>query len=46
MITKQKGTYDVYGLDAKKRKYVYDVIDAICILKHLYLKLVNYFIEV
>ena len=30
MITKQKGTYDVYGLDAKKRKYVYDVIDAIC----------------
>ena len=30
MITKQKGTYDVYGLDAKKRKYVCEVIDAIC----------------
>ena len=30
MITKQKGTYDVYGIDAKKRKYVCDVIDAIC----------------
>lgn len=30
MITKQKGTYDVYGVDAKKRKYVCDVIDAIC----------------
>lgn len=30
MITKQKGTYDVIGRDAKKRKYVCDVIDAIC----------------
>lgn len=30
MITKQKGTYDVSGMDAKKRKYVCDVIDAIC----------------
>ena len=30
MITKQKGTYDLYGMDAKKRKYVNDVIDAIC----------------
>ena len=30
MITKQKGTYDVLGMDAKKRKYVCDVIDAIC----------------
>ena len=30
MITKQKGTYDVIGIDAKKRKYVCDVIDAIC----------------
>ena len=30
MITKQKGTYDVLGLDAKKRKYVCEVIDAIC----------------
>ena len=28
MITKQKGTYDVMGIDAKKRKYVCDVIDA------------------
>ena len=30
MITKQKGTYDVVSIDAKKRKYVCDVIDAIC----------------
>lgn len=30
MITKPKGTYDVIGIDAKKRKYVCDVIDAIC----------------
>ena len=30
MITKQKGTYDVIGIDAKKRKYVCEVIDAIC----------------
>ena len=30
MITKQKGTYDVYGIDAKKRKYVCEVIDSIC----------------
>ena len=30
MITKPKGTYDVIGNDAKKRKYVCDVIDAIC----------------
>ena len=30
MITKQKGTYDVMGIEAKKRKYVCDVIDAIC----------------
>ena len=30
MITKQKGTNDVLGLDAKKRKYVCDVIDAVC----------------
>ena len=30
MIAKQKGTYDVIGLDAKKRKYVCDVIDAVC----------------
>ena len=30
MITKQKGTYDVVGIDAKKRKYVCEVIDAIC----------------
>lgn len=30
MITKPKGTYDVIGTDAKKRKYVCDVIDAIC----------------
>lgn len=30
MITKQKGTNDIYGINAKKRKYVCDVIDAIC----------------
>lgn len=30
MITKPKGTYDVIGVDAKKRKYVCDIIDAIC----------------
>ena len=30
MITKQKGTYDVIGIDAKKRKYVCECIDAIC----------------
>ena len=30
MITKQKGTNDVIGIDAKKKKYVSDVIDAIC----------------
>lgn len=30
MITKPKGTYDVIGIDAKKRKYVCEVIDAIC----------------
>lgn len=30
MITKPKGTYDLYGVDAKKRKYVNEIIDAIC----------------
>lgn len=30
MITKPKGTYDVYGLDAKKREYVNDIIKGIC----------------
>ena len=30
MITKQKGTYDLIGENAKKRKYVNDIIDAIC----------------
>ena len=30
MITKQKGTYDIYGLEAKKRMYVNDILDAIC----------------
>ena len=30
MITKQKGTYDVYGVEAKKRMYVNDIIHAIC----------------
>lgn len=30
MITKPKGTYDVYGLDAKKREYVNEIIKGIC----------------
>ena len=30
MITKQKGTYDVYGELAKKRMYVNDVLNALC----------------
>lgn len=30
MITKQKGTYDIYGETAKKRAYVNDVLAALC----------------
>lgn len=30
MITKPKGTYDIYGDLAKKRAYVNEVIDALC----------------
>lgn len=30
MITKQKGCHDIYGTEAKKWKYVSDLIDAIC----------------
>ena len=30
MITKQKGTYDIYGDLAKKRMYVNDVLNALC----------------
>ena len=30
MITKPKGTYDVYGIDAKKREYVNEIIKGIC----------------
>ena len=30
MITKQKGTYDIYGDLAKKRAYVNDVLAALC----------------
>ncbi len=30
MITKQKGTYDIYGVDAKKREYVNEIIRGIC----------------
>lgn len=30
MITKPKGTYDVYGLDAKKREYVNEIIKGVC----------------
>ena len=30
MITKQKGTYDVYGEEAKKRLYVNEIIKGVC----------------
>lgn len=30
MITKQKGTYDIAGVDAKKREYVNEIIRGIC----------------
>jgi len=30
MITKQKGTNDLYGMDAKKRQYVDDLLKSIC----------------
>ena len=30
MIQKQKGTYDIYGMEAKKRKYVNNVLDSLC----------------
>lgn len=30
MITKQKGTYDVYGSDAKKRQYVNEILSTLC----------------
>src|SRR5574344_1535097 len=30
MITKQKGTYDIAGVDAKKREYVNDIIRSVC----------------
>ena len=30
MITKPKGTYDIYGSEAKKWQYVNDIIDAFC----------------
>lgn len=30
MITKPKGTMDIYGLDAKKREYIDDVIRTVC----------------
>lgn len=29
MITKQKGTYDIYGIDAKKRAYVNEILASI-----------------
>ena len=38
MITKQKGTYDIYGLEAKKRMYVNDILDAVC-QKYNYLRI-------
>ena len=30
MIQKQKGTNDIYGIEAKKRKYVNNVLDSLC----------------
>ncbi len=30
MITKQKGTYDIYGVEAKKRAYVNDILNRLC----------------
>ena len=30
MITKQKGTYDIYGDEAKKRAYVNDILATLC----------------
>lgn len=30
MITKQKGTYDIYGEEAKKRQYVNDILASLC----------------
>ena len=30
MITKQKGTYDIYGDEAKKRQYVNDILSSLC----------------
>ncbi len=29
-MQKQKGTYDVYGVEAKKRKYVNNILDSLC----------------
>ena len=30
MITKPKGCHDIYGLEAKKWKYISNLIDAVC----------------
>ena len=30
MITKPKGCHDIYGIEAKKWKYVSDLIDSVC----------------
>lgn len=30
MITKQKGTNDIFGIDAKKREYVNDILKGLC----------------
>ena len=30
MIQKQKGTYDIYGSEAKKRKYANSILDNLC----------------
>lgn len=30
MITKQKGTYDIYGVEAKEREYINDILRSVC----------------
>lgn len=30
MITKQKGTYDISGIEAKKREYINDILSSLC----------------
>ena len=52
MITKQKGTYDIYGDNAKKRAYVNEILATLSekygygYIETPVLKLVNFSIEV